>query len=252
MLRNRVTLLDTAPIPGDGGKLGLYQHGEDFLIKVVGGQDLMSTRTHGSADALAEIACTEVAGRERPRVLIGGLGMGFTLASALRHLGHDAEVLVAELVPAVVEWNRGPVGEHAGHPLRDERVTVHEVDVAIMLKAESRSFDAILLDVDNGPDGLTQEGNDWLYSRVGLNASYEALRPKGVLAVWSTGPDRAFSKRLRKAGFEVDEGPGSRARRERCSPPHLDRSNTGAIEPQRRARVERYGDRCDPPAGRGR
>ena len=160
--------------------------------------------------------------------------------------------LVAELVSAVVEWNRGPVGEHAGHPLRDERVTVHEVDVAIMLKAESRSFDAILLDVDNGPDGLTQEGNDWLYSRVGLNASYEALRPKGVLAVWSTGPDRAFSKRLRKAGFEVDEGPGSRARRERCSPPHLDRSNTGAIEPQRRARVERYGDRCDPPAGRGR
>ena len=205
MLRNRVTLLDTAPIPGDGGELGLYQHGEDFLIKVVGGQDLMSTRTHGSADALAEIACTEVAGRERPRVLIGGLGMGFTLASALRHLGHDAEVVVAELVPVVVEWNRGPVGEHAGHPLRDERVTVHEVDIAIMLKAEARSFDAILLDVDNGPDGLTQEGNDWLYSRAGLNASYEALRPKGVLAVWSAGPDRAFSKRLRKAGFEVDE-----------------------------------------------
>ena len=205
MLRNRVTLLDTAPIPGDGGELGLYQHGEDFLIRVVGGQDLMSTRTHGSADALAEIACTELAGRERPCVLIGGLGMGFTLASALRHLGHDAEVVVAELVPAVVEWNRGAVGEHAGHPLRDERVTVQEVDVAIMLKAEARSFDAILLDVDNGPDGLTQEGNDWLYSRAGLTASYEALRPKGVLAVWSAGPDRAFSNRLRKAGFEVDE-----------------------------------------------
>ncbi len=205
MLRNRVTLLDTAPIPGDGGELGLYQHGEDFLIRVVGGQDLMSTRTHGSADALAEIACTELAGRERPRVLIGGLGMGFTLASALRHLGHDAEVVVAELVPEVVEWNRGPLGEHAGHPLRDERVTVHEVDVSIMLRAEARSFDAILLDVDNGPDALTQEGNDWLYSRAGLNASYEALRPKGVLAVWSAGPDRAFSKRLRKAGFEVDE-----------------------------------------------
>ena len=200
-----MTLLDTAPIPGDGGELGLYQHGEDFLIKVVGGQDLMSTRTHGSADALAEIACTELAGRERPRVLIGGLGMGFTLASALHHLGHDAEVVVAELVPAVVEWNRGPVGEHAGHPLRDERVTVREVDVAIILKTEALSFDAILLDVDNGPDGLTQEGNDWLYSRAGLNASYEALRPKGVFAVWSAGPDRAFSKRLRKAGFEVDE-----------------------------------------------
>jgi spermidine synthase len=137
MLRNRVTLLDTAPIPGDGGELGLYQHGEDFLIKVVGGQDLMTTRTHGSADALAEITCTEVAGRERPRVLIGGLGMGFTLASALRHLGHAAEVVVAELVPAVVEWNRGPVGEHTGHPLRDERVTVHEVAVTMMATSTS-------------------------------------------------------------------------------------------------------------------
>ena len=201
----RVTLLETAPIPGDDGELGLYQHGEDFVIKVMGGQDLMSTRAHGSADALAEITCPEVAGRERPRVLIGGLGVGFTLGAALRHLGPSAEVVVAELVPGVVEWNRGPLGEHAGHPLRDERVTVHEVDVAVMLRAEVRAFDAILLDVDNGPDGLTQEANNWLYSRAGLNASYEALRPKGVLAVWSAGPDRAFTKRLRKAGFEVEE-----------------------------------------------
>ena len=122
MSNTRMRLLDTAPIPNSGGELGLYEHGEDFVIKIVGGQDLMSTRTHGSADALAEIACTEIACCERPRVLIGGLGMGFTLASALRHLGHDAEVVVAELVPDVVEWNRGPLGEHAGHPLRDERV----------------------------------------------------------------------------------------------------------------------------------
>ena len=120
MSNTRVRLLDTAPIPNGGGELGLYRHGEDLVIKVVGGQDLMSTRTHGSADALAEIACTEIAGRDGARVLIGGLGMGFTLASALRHLGHDAEVVVAELVPAVVEWNRGPLGEHTGHPLRDE------------------------------------------------------------------------------------------------------------------------------------
>ena len=203
----RVKLLETAPIPGAGGELGLYLHGDDFVIKVVGGQDLMSTRTHGSADALAEIACTEIAGRERPRVLIGGLGVGFTLASALRHLGPDADVVVAELVPGVVEWNRGPLGEHAGHPLRDERVTVHEVDVAIMLKAEVRAFDAILLDVDNGSDGLTQEANNWLYSRAGLNTCYEALRPKGVLAVWSAGPDRVFTKRLGQAGFEVEEVP---------------------------------------------
>lgn len=203
--RIRMTLLDTAPIPGGGGELGLYRQGEDFLIKVVGGQDLMSTRSHGSEDALARIASTEVAGRERPRMLIGGLGLGFTLASALRHLPHDAEVVVAELIPAVVEWNRGPLGEHSGHPLSDERVTVHEVDVAIILKAEARAFDAIVLDVDNGPDGLTHEVNHWLYSRDGLNASHEALRPGGVLAVWSAGPDRPFSKRLRGAGFEVDE-----------------------------------------------
>ncbi len=205
MSRKRMTLLDTAPIPGDSGELGFYRHGEDFVIKVVGGQDLMTTRAHGSEDAPAEIACAELAGREWPRVLIGGLGMGFTLASALRHLGHDAEVVVAELVPAVVEWNRGPLGEHAGHPLRDGRVTVHEVDVSIILKAEPRAFDAILLDIDNGPDGLTLEGNHWLYSRDGLSAANDALRPEGVLAVWSAGPDRPFSKRLRGAGFEVDE-----------------------------------------------
>jgi spermidine synthase len=202
----RVTLLDTAPMPG-GGELALYQHGQDFIIKVPGGQDLMSTRTYGSAEALAEIACAELAGRERPRVLIGGLGVGFTLASALRHLGQDAEVVVAELVPGVVEWNRGPLGEHAGHPLRDGRVVVREVDVAIILREGGRAFDAILLDVDNGPEGLTQKGNDWLYSRAGLNVIQRALRPKGVLAVWSAGTDPAFSKRLRKAGFEVDEIP---------------------------------------------
>ena len=160
----RVTLLDTAAMPG-GGELALYQHGQDFIIKVPGGQDLMSTRTYGSAEALAEIACAELAGRERPRVLIGGLGVGFTLASALHHLGQDAEVVVAELVPGVVQWNRGPLGEHAGHPLRDGRVVVREVDVAIILREEGRAFDAILLDVDNGPEGLTQKGNDWLYSR---------------------------------------------------------------------------------------
>ena len=203
----RVTLLDTAPIPGDGGELGLYRHGEDFVIKVMGGQDLMSTRTHGSADALAEFTCPEVAGRERARVLIGGLGMGFTLAAALRHLGSDAEVVVAELVPGVVEWNRGPLGEHAGHPLRDRRVTVQEIDVALTLKAGVQAFDAILLDVDNGPEGLTQSGNDWLYSGGGLDACYGALRSKGVLAVWSAGPDRAFTKRLGQAGFEVEEVP---------------------------------------------
>ena len=198
-------LIDTTPIPGDGAELCLYRQGEDFVIRILDGQELMSTRAHGSEDALAEIVCTEIVGRNQPRVLIGGLGLGFTLASALRHLRRDAEVVVAELVPGVVEWNRGPLGEHAGHPLRDERVSVHEVDVSIILKAEQESFDAILLDVDNGPDGLTQAGNHWLYSREGLRTSHEALKPKGLLAVWSAAPDRAFSKRLRKTGFEIDE-----------------------------------------------
>ncbi len=203
----RLTLLDTAQVPGDGGEIGLYQLGDDFIIKVAGGQDLMSTRTHGSADALAEIACAEVADRDRARVLIGGLGMGFTLASALHHLGPDAEVVVAELVPAVVEWNRGPPGEHAGHPLRDERVTVREVDVSLLLRDEPASWDAIMLDVDNGPEGLTKGDNDWLYSGAGLHATFEALRPKGVLTVWSAGSDKAFTKRLCKVGFEAEEVP---------------------------------------------
>ncbi len=207
MSNTRLRLLETAPIPNDSGELALYQHGDDFLIKVVGGQDLMSTRTHGSAEALADLTCPEVASRVQPRVLIGGLGVGFTLAAALRHLGPDAEVVVAELVPGVVEWNRGPVGEHAGHPLRDERVTVEEVDVSLLLRAGGPSFDAILLDVDNGPEGLTQKSNDWLYSKAGLNVTYRALRPKGVLGVWSAGSDRAFTKRLVAAGFEVDEVP---------------------------------------------
>ena len=200
----RMKLLDTAPIPG-GGQLGLYRHGDDFAIRIVGGQDLMCTRTHGSEDALAEIALAKIAARVRPRVLMGGLGLGFTLASALSHLGPDAEVLVAELVPAVIEWNRGALGDRAGHPLKDERVTAHEADVSVMLRAESRSFDAILLDVDNGPDGLTKEGNHWLYSSPGLKTCSRALRSEGVLAVWSAGPDRAFAKRLRKAGFDVEE-----------------------------------------------
>jgi spermidine synthase len=137
--------------------------------------------------------------------LIGGLGMGFTLAAALRQVGESAQVVVAELVPAVVVWNRGPLGEHAGYPLKDPRVSVHEVDVARILTAERQAYDAILLDVDNGPEGLTRKQNDWLYSINGLNAAYLALRPKGVLAVWSASPDRVFLQRLKKVGFQVDE-----------------------------------------------
>lgn len=198
-------LLDTAQVPGNGGELRLYRRGDEFSIRIADGGELMNSRIHGSEKALAELTCKKIADRSRPRVLIGGLGMGFTLAAALHHLGADAEVVVAELVPAVVVWNRGPLGEHAGHPLEDKRATVCEGDVADILKTRQQAYDAILLDVDNGPDGLTSKNNDWLYTMDGLHASFGALRPEGVLAVWSAGPDREFTKRLRKAGFRVEQ-----------------------------------------------
>lgn len=202
---NPWVLLDSTQVPGNGGELRLYQRDDDFSIKIVGHGELMSTRVHGSEDALAERTCARLVDCVKPRLLIGGLGMGFTLAAALRQAGEEAQVVVAELVPAVVEWNRGPLGVHAGHPLQDPRVLVREVDVARIIKTEQQAYDAILLDVDNGPEGLTRRENDWLYSMNGLNAAYAALRPHGVLAVWSASPDRVFMQRLRKVGFEVDE-----------------------------------------------
>jgi spermidine synthase len=197
------TLLDTAQIPGNGGELQLYQRDSEFSISILGGGVLMNTRAHGSEDALAEISCKKIANRPEARVLIGGLGMGFTLAAALRHLGTNAEVIVAELVPAVVRWNHGPLGEHAGNPLQDPRTMVREGDVAKILRGERKAYDAILLDVDNGPEGFTRKKNDWLYSIDGLTAAYGALRPSGLLAIWSAGPDRSFTQRLRKVGFKV-------------------------------------------------
>jgi spermidine synthase len=197
-------LLGSAPVPGNGGEIRLYRRGKEFSIRV-DGSELMNSSAHGSEDALAELACARVADRPSPCVLIGGLGMGYTIAAALRRLGTECRVVVAELVPAVVEWNRGPLADLAGRPIQDGRVTVREVDVARLLQAEHRAYDAILLDVDNGPDGITRKDNDWLYSRDGLAAAFAALRPGGVLAVWSAGPDRAFVRRLRRAGYEVDE-----------------------------------------------
>lgn len=198
-------LVDTAQIPGDGGELQLFKCGEEYSISIDGSHTLMSTWAHQSEDALAELACRRIAGRAQPRVLIGGLGMGFTLAAALHHLGADAEVVVAELVPGVVAWNRGVLGKYAHHPLRDERTTVREGDVAKLLRAKRQMYDAILLDVDNGPKGLTRKKNDWLYSTDGLIAAYEALRPGGMLAVWSAAPSRNFMERLRKVGFKVSQ-----------------------------------------------
>ena len=198
-------LLDSAQVPGNGGELRLYQRGDEFSIKLEGRGELMNSRVHGSEDALAEHTCARLSDCEKPRLLIGGLGMGFTLAEALRHIGSQAQVVVAELVPEVVTWNRGPLGKFAGNPLEDLRVIVHEGDVARIIDAEQQAYDAILLDVDNGPEGLTRKENDRLYDIDGLNAAYAALRANGVLAVWSAGPDQKFLQRLRKTGFEVEE-----------------------------------------------
>lgn len=197
-------LLDSTPVPGETGELRLYRRGGEFSIRV-DGSELMNSRLHGSEDAMAELARAGIAPLPCPRILIGGLGMGFTLAAALKRLGAGSRVVVAELVPAVVAWNRGPLGALAGHPLDDARVEVRETDVAQILRAGLRAYDAILLDVDNGPRGLTREGNDWLYTRAGVDAAFAALRPAGVFALWSAGPNRAFTRLLRQAGFAVAE-----------------------------------------------
>ena len=198
-------LIDTVSIPGADNELALYKRGKDYFIKILGGQDLMNTRAHASEDALGEIASAGLRQTRQARVLIGGLGMGFTLSAALRQLGVDAEVVVAEIVPGVIDWNRGVLAEFAGRPLEDSRTLIQAVDVAILHRNERVGFDAIVLDVDNGPDALTRASNQWLYSRKGLSVILQALRPGGALAVWSAGPDRAFTKRLQAAGFVVEE-----------------------------------------------
>lgn len=197
-------LLDTVAAPTRAEQLRLLQRDTEFSIKV-GNYELMNSRAHGSEEALAELACARIAQRPHARVLIGGLGMGFTLAAALRALAADSEVVVAELIAAVVRWNRGPLAHLAGHPLRDARVGVREIDVAHVMRDQPRAYDAILLDVDNGPEGLTRKENDWLYGVAGLRAAHGALRRGGVLAVWSAAYDPAFTKRLVSAGFAVEE-----------------------------------------------
>lgn len=201
----RFNQIGTAKIPGQGTELRLLQRNDEFSIKVAGDTgELMNSRLHGSEDALATLACERIADIVRPRVLIGGLGMGFTLAAALQALGADAEVTVAELVPEVVEWNRGPLGAAAGNPLSDPRTRIHIGDVGELLKVSDSAWDAILLDVDNGPEGLTRKENDWIYSVPGLTTAQSALRPDGVVAYWSAGQDHAFTERLRKTGFAAE------------------------------------------------
>ena len=200
--------LDRAAVP-DGSELRLYQSGEHFMIRAAG-TELMASRNYASEEALASLACERVGQKRGVRILVGGLGMGFTLASALRQLRSDAEVVVAELVPDVVRWNREHLGSLAGFPLEDPRVRLYNGDIAHVLQDSQDEFDAILLDVDNGPEGLMRVKNDWLYSRDGLRSARRALRPNGVLAVWSCGDDATFSSRLEHTGFEIEVCRGRR------------------------------------------
>ncbi len=197
------TLVDTATIPG-GGEMRLMRRGLEFSIKL-GGNELMNSRLSGSEQALATFACDLIATRNRARLLIGGLGMGFTLRAALNKLPQDAHIDVAELVPAVIAWARGPMAEIFAHSLSDRRVHLRQTDVATMIAADAATYDAILLDVDNGPEGLSRPGNDSLYDLPGLSAAHTALRAGGVLSVWSSAPDPNFTHRLRQAGFSVEE-----------------------------------------------
>jgi spermidine synthase len=197
-------------IPGGSGELRLYRRADEFSIRV-DRHELMNSRVYASEDALSELGCERIKQRPAARVLIGGLGMGYSLRTALAVLRRDAQVVIAELVPEVVEWNREIFGHLANHPLRDPRVVVEQRDVGLVIRSAQRVYDAILLDVDNGPDGLTRASNDALYARSGLLAARAALRPGGVLGVWSSSPDEKFVQRLRRANFRVEEV-GVRAR----------------------------------------
>jgi spermidine synthase len=195
-------LLGTAKAPG-GEELRLYRHDRDHMI-VVGHNELMSTRKWGSEEALATLAVDRIGQVRQPHLLIGGYGMGFTLRAALRALPADARVTVVELVPEILEWARGPMAELTAGCLDDPRVTLIQSDVSWTISAADGDYDAILLDVDNGPDGLVHEDNAMLYSATGLRAARRALRQGGVLAVWSAGPDPVFTRRLEKCRFQVE------------------------------------------------
>ncbi len=199
----RWTHLDTATVPV-GGELRLMQRGDEFSI-MLGRIELMNSRLSGSEEALATMSHARIRGRKAPIILIGGLGMGFTLRAALGEFGADARIVVAELVPAVVEWARGPMAEVFKGCLHDPRGEIFLGDVGEAIRAGRGAYDAILLDVDNGPTGLTRKENDGLYAMDGLAVTRAALKPGGVVAVWSSGPDVKFTQRMRKSGFKVDE-----------------------------------------------
>jgi spermidine synthase len=211
--------IDTARVPGADVELRLMQRGAEFSM-MLGQNELMNSRLSGSEEALATLACKRIGAVKQPHLLIGGLGMGFTLHAALAVLGTEARIMVAELVPAVIAWARGPMAKIFGDSLDDPRTSILSADVIEVIKSHAAAFDAILLDVDNGPEGLIRKANDALYNLKGLKSSRRALRPGGVLAVWSSGPNPAFSRRLRDAGFDVSEV-GVRATGKRSGAHHV-------------------------------
>jgi len=200
------TLIDTATVPGGGEELRLKRRGSEFSI-MLGTNELMNSRLSGSEEALARLSIGKISDRQRPVILIGGLGMGFTLRAALAELPQDARVVVAELVPAVIRWAKNEMAEVVKGCLDDPRVMVVEADVGELIRRETAVFDAILLDVDNGPEALTRDENDRIYDAGGLGAAKSALRPGGVLSVWSSAPDSRFTRRMQSAGFAVEENP---------------------------------------------
>lgn len=244
----------------EGEELTLTRQGSEFVI-LASGRSLMSSRMHGSEEALATFACGRARTLDEPSVLVGGLGMGFTLRATLDLLPADARVVVAELVPAVVDWNRGPLGPLAGHPLKDKRVVVDVNDVAATLRASPSQFDAVLLDVDNGPTAFTASHNSGLYDDRGLAAARAALKPEGVLAVWSAREDRRFEQRLRYGGFgspsNVCAGGSRRAARGTRSssgpwrPRPRDDARIAAVR-NRQCRLLRYGTSAGGGSSRGR
>lgn len=211
-------LIGTAEVPG-GDELRLYRRGDDFII-AIDRNELMSSRMSGSEEALATMTCDRLRSTKAASLLIGGYGMGFTLRAALGVLGSDAKIAVAELVPGIIEWARGPMAELAAGCLDDPRVELVLGDVSKAIGTATRRYDAILLDVDNGPDGLTRDANEGLYSPAGLAAAKAALRPGGILAIWSAAPDARFTRRLTAAGFQVEEV-GVRARSNGKGPRHV-------------------------------
>ncbi len=198
------TLLGTATVPGEGAPLRLMQRGDEFVI-MAGTNPLMNSRMSGSEEDLATLSWQRIAGRAKPHVLIGGLGMGFTLRAALAAMPDDVQITVAEIVPEIVAWARGPLAHIFAGCLDDPRVTIDVADVGKLIASRKATYDAILLDVDNGPEGLSRDGNDRLYSLAGLSVSRASLKPGGVLAVWSAHPDAKFTKRLGESGFRVEE-----------------------------------------------